>query len=209
MMSDKLREQVSALVDNELPADEHELLIRRFSMDRHLCLSWERYHLIGEAMRKSLPQVDTRGFADRVMTVIADNSIVVKTLESKLFGQVGKAAVGAGLAACVALVAIVSIHHLRGSHIVSASALSEIVPPHTTLQTRNVSYGMPSTAAWNGNMPEVQARLSNYVINHNEIATAIEQQGMLPYFYMTPDQYTQTTGSEAYSSHNSGKQDKR
>ena len=209
MRSDKLREQVSALVDSELPADEHELLIRRFSMDRHLCLSWERYHLIGEAMRKSLPQADTRGFADRVMAVIADISTVAKKRGSKLTNQVGKTVAGTGLAACVALVAIVSLHHLHGSHSLSASAPSEIVPSQVNMQTRNVTYGMPSAAAWNGNMPEVQARLSNYVINHNEIATAIEQQGMLPYFYMTPDQYALTTRSAAYTAHNSGQQDKR
>ncbi|MDE2234622.1 MAG: sigma-E factor negative regulatory protein [Gammaproteobacteria bacterium] len=209
MMSDKLREQISALVDNELPADEHELLIRRFSMDKHLCLSWERYHLVGEAMRKSLPQADMRGFADRVMKVIADNSAGVKSREAKLASQIGKSVAGAGLAACVALVVIVSLHHLNGSHILSASAPSEIVPSQINAQTRNVAYGMPNAAAWNGNMPEVQARLSNYVINHNEIATAIEQQGMLPYFYMSQDQYSQTTWSAAYTSHNPDQQDKR
>ena len=49
-MTQKLREQISALCDHELPEGEHELLLRRFSVEKSLRLHWERYHLIGAAM---------------------------------------------------------------------------------------------------------------------------------------------------------------
>lgn len=208
MMSGKLREQVSALVDNELPADEHELLVRRFSLDRCLSICWERYHLIGEAMRKSLPQVDTRGFAERIMKALTEDSTLVKSHDPRLINQLGKTAVGVGLAACVAIIAIIGLRHTSGLHTLSASAHTEIVPKAATMQTSTVNYGQSRNAAWNGNAPEVQARLSNYVINHNEIATAIEQQGMLPYFYVTSAQHTQTYRT-AYATQSSRQQVKR
>jgi len=67
----------------------------------------------------------------------------------------------------------------------SASAPSEIVPHVSSVQTQPISDGMLNKASWNGNAPDVQAELTNYIINHNESATVLEQQGMLPYFYLT------------------------
>lgn len=184
-MNGKLREQISALADDELPVGEHELLARRFSLDKYLSICWEHYHLIGEAMRKALPQADSRGFADRIMKALEDDAASIQQQDSKIISHFSKATAGIGLAACVAVVAIIGLRNDFGARMQSSSAPSEIVPSEARMQTSNISYGMPSNAAWNGNTPEIQAQLTNYVINHNETATTIEQQGMLPYIYMT------------------------
>jgi sigma-E factor negative regulatory protein RseA len=47
-MKDKLREQISALVDGELDDTEARLLIRRFARDPELGEIWERYHACGD-----------------------------------------------------------------------------------------------------------------------------------------------------------------
>lgn len=183
-MTEKLREQISALADNELPEDEHELLVRRFGMESHLCVCWERYHLIGEAMRKTLSHVDTRGFTDRVMAAVGQEAVTAVQKHDSLLGYLGKSIAGLAVAACVAVVAIVGLRY-DSIHIQPVTAPSEIVPSSTPIQTTPVAYGMASNASWNGNTPEVQAELNNYVINHGEIAAALGQQGMPPYFYIT------------------------
>jgi sigma-E factor negative regulatory protein RseA len=189
MMSEKLREQISALADNELPTDEHELLIHRFSLDKHQRLCWERYHLIGEAMRKALPQIDTHGFADRIMGVLNGDVLLVKKPEARIIDYFRNSAVGMALAACVAIVAVYGLHHGDETGMKSATSPSEIVPSTAALQTNLARYDTSNNTAWNGNVPDVRAQLANYVINHNETATAIEQQGMLPYFYLSSVQY--------------------
>ncbi|MGH8282868.1 MAG: sigma-E factor negative regulatory protein [Gammaproteobacteria bacterium] len=180
-MMEKLREQVSALADDELPAGEHELLTRRFAAEKYLSICWERYHLIGEAMRKALPHVDTRGFADRIMAALDEEPGEEK--RRSLGGYFGRIAAGVAVAASVAVVALIGLRH-DGARMQSASAPSEIVPQALPLQTRPVAYGMVNNADWNGNSPEVQAELNNYIINHNEISAVLSQQDMLPYFYI-------------------------
>ncbi|MGB9428372.1 MAG: sigma-E factor negative regulatory protein [Gammaproteobacteria bacterium] len=181
-MTEKLREQISALADDELPEGEHELLARRFASEKYLCVCWERYHLIGEAMRKTLPQVDVRGFADRIM--LALNDTPAEKSRRRLSGYLGRTAAGIGVAVCVAVVALVSLRH-DGTRVQPIAASSEIVPPSFQVQATPADYGMVSNAAWNGNAPDVQAELGNYIINHNEISSALGQQNLLPYFYIT------------------------
>ena len=181
-MTEKLREQISALADNELPESEYELLVRRFAAEKHLCICWERYHLIGEAMRKSLPQVDTRGFADRIM--LALNPQPAKQPQRTPRLSYRRALAGIAVALSVAVVALAGVRY-AGNHSQPGITPAEIVPPTSPLQTTPVAYGMLNTAAWNGNAPEVQAELSNYVISHNEISVALGQQDLLPYFYIT------------------------
>ena len=181
-MTEKLREQVSALADDELPESEHELLVRRFAVEKHLCVCWERYHLIGEAMRKSLPPVDMRGFADRVMQVLGEQT----TEQPRRPGRFPAVRVAASMTAavCVAVVALAAVR-FGGGQRYAGSTPSEIVPPVSAIHTTPVGYRMVNTAAWNGNTPEVQAELSNYIISHNEVSAALGQQDPLPYFYLT------------------------
>src|SRR5690242_17311524 len=104
-MTQKLREQISALADHELPDGEHELLLRRFAVERSLRLHWERYHLIGEAMRKALPAVDTRGLADRVMAEL-DTGTAPGEAAPRSHRDLLRGLAGVAVAASVAVVAI-------------------------------------------------------------------------------------------------------
>lgn len=181
-MTEKLREQISALADNELPESEHELLVRRFAAEKYLCVCWERYHLIGEAMRKSLPHVDTRGLADRIMQVLGPEPAEPQHRARRLPAL--RIAASMTAAVCVAVVALAALRFGGNSHH-TGPIPSEVVPRVSALQTTPVAYGMMNTAAWNGNTPAVQAELNNYIINHNEISAALGQQDPLPYFYIT------------------------
>lgn len=65
-MSEVLREQLSAFVDGELPAEECELLLRRIASSRELTETWHAYHLIGDALRGELAPAGVRELAPRV-----------------------------------------------------------------------------------------------------------------------------------------------
>lgn len=183
-MTEKLREQISALADDELSHSEHELLLRRFAVEKYLGLCWERYHLIGEAMRKGLPAVDTRGFADRVMRAIGPAQAPPAQPPRKLSSRAGRAAAGVAVAACVAVVAILGLRY-ENLHPQPATGPAVIVPPPSPLPSVFRPYGKVTDAAWNGTSPEVRAELGNYVISHAETSAALGQQNMLPYFFIT------------------------
>jgi len=54
-MSELLREQMSAFVDDALPSEETALLLRRLHEDAELTRAFACYHLIGAAMRQEPP----------------------------------------------------------------------------------------------------------------------------------------------------------
>jgi len=69
-MTDQIREQMSALLDGELPAGEVSLLVRRMARDAELKRAFGSYVLAGETLRAPGGQVASRGFAARVAAAI-------------------------------------------------------------------------------------------------------------------------------------------
>lgn len=65
-MSEVLREQLSAFIDGELPAEECELLVRRIAASPELGDCWRTYHLIGDAVRGELAPAGVGELAPRV-----------------------------------------------------------------------------------------------------------------------------------------------
>lgn len=71
-MTDQIREQLSALLDGELPRDEVGLLMRRLDRDPELRRTFGSYALIGETLRAPGGRVASAGFAARVSAAIAE-----------------------------------------------------------------------------------------------------------------------------------------
>jgi negative regulator of sigma E activity len=69
-MTDQIREQLSALLDGELPRDELGLLVRRLERDAGLRRSFGTYALIGETLRAPGGQIASQSFAARVNAAI-------------------------------------------------------------------------------------------------------------------------------------------
>jgi sigma-E factor negative regulatory protein RseA len=69
-MTDQIREQLSALLDGELPRDEIGLLMRRLDRDPELRRTFGSYALIGETLRAPGGRVASQSFAARVSTTI-------------------------------------------------------------------------------------------------------------------------------------------
>jgi sigma-E factor negative regulatory protein RseA len=167
-MTQKLREQVSALCDHELPEGEHELLLRRFSVEKSLRLHWERYHLIGAAMRKELPAVDSRGLADRVMASLQSEAPPVPE-QVKLMPSLLRGFAGMAIAATVAVVAIVGIGRGAGHR---PGAAGEIVPS-SVAQGETSPVDLMNNANWTGQNMPVQAALNDDLVDQEGASPAL------------------------------------
>jgi sigma-E factor negative regulatory protein RseA len=69
-MTDQIREQLSALLDGELPRDEMGLLMRRLEKDPELRRTFGSYALIGETLRAPGGRIAAQSFAARVSAAI-------------------------------------------------------------------------------------------------------------------------------------------
>lgn len=104
------RQQLSALMDGDLPADEARFLLRRLQHDHELAGCWERWQLCGDVLRGHGRAPAPAGFAERVAQAIAAES----TSDTQAAPQAQTARPrnllarwgGGALAASVALVAL-------------------------------------------------------------------------------------------------------
>jgi negative regulator of sigma E activity len=69
-MTDRIREQMSALLDGELPRDELGLLVRRLERDEHLRRTFGSYVLAGEVLRSPSGPLASARFAAKVTAAI-------------------------------------------------------------------------------------------------------------------------------------------
>jgi negative regulator of sigma E activity len=76
-MTNQIREQMSALLDGELPPDEVGLLVRRLERDAGLRKAFGNYVLAGESLRAPGAIMASPGFAARVAAAIDDGVVPV------------------------------------------------------------------------------------------------------------------------------------
>ena len=111
MTTDKIdnhyHQQLSALMDGDLPPDEARFLLRRLQHDNELTGCWERWQLCGDVLRGQAQAPAPAGFADRVAAAIAAEAVqpVVQASPARNRGRLAKWGGGA-LAASVAVVAL-------------------------------------------------------------------------------------------------------
>jgi negative regulator of sigma E activity len=68
------REQLSAMIDDALSADESRFLLRRMEHDDELADCWQRWQFYGDAMRGGAGRALPADFAQRVGRAIADDA---------------------------------------------------------------------------------------------------------------------------------------
>lgn len=141
---DGYREQLSAMMDGALSADESRFLLRRMQHDAELAGCWERWQLFGDAMRGQTGTALPADFSRRVARAIADDTRARRAAAQDAEpAPAADAAVawrqrlrwggGAALAASVAIAALIST---RQPALDDASTATPAVAAHA-----------PSTAA--------------------------------------------------------------
>ena len=172
-MSDLLLEQLSALMDGELPHEECELLVRRISTSADLARSWHAYHLISDALRDQLAGSDAEQLAPRVREVLTGESAGHSHAPGRLRRW----------STLVAGVAVLGLAGLAGSLITSHMDSGKVFAP---AGAGGAGVSSPVHVDWRSEPQPVQAELSRYLMMHD------------PYG-MTPNVSSDTAGGAATS----------
>jgi negative regulator of sigma E activity len=139
MTTDKIdthyHQQLSALMDGDLPPDEARFLLRRLQHDNELTGCWERWQLCGDVLRGQAQAPAPAGFADRVAAAIAAEAVqpVVQATPARTGNRLAKWGGGA-LAASVAMVALFMVRQ----------QIPDETPAPTTASTSSASRAAPS-----------------------------------------------------------------
>jgi negative regulator of sigma E activity len=132
------REQLSAMMDGALSADEAKFLLRRMEHDDALADCWERWQFVGAALRGQTDRALPADFSRRVGRAIADDLAVAAheplpavAAQGHARGPLLRWGGGAALAASVALAALIGTRMLSvpdGKSSAAASTATAAVP---------------------------------------------------------------------------------
>ncbi len=188
-MSEEQRQQVSALMDGELSTRQSSGLLSSLEQDTEQQALWERYHLIGNALRGDAIHADYRCIAERVHRSLAKEPTVLAPAASRHRGihrginrSIHRFApfAGAALAAGTAFLAIFAVPGLFNP---TADA-----PPDAQPQTMAAVTSPPDpfrldskVQRWRGPDPAVERRLDRFLVTHQEKSPTSGMTGILPY----------------------------
>ncbi len=177
-MTEQISDHISAFIDDELSDEESAFLLRRFERDADARNRAARYTMIGAALRDELS---------------ADHSILRRRIAVALTGTVPSAqqrpaprlqwryfrpAVGVGIAATVAVAAIVGLRAVNVARVGAPGAPATASAPLQTRAAEQVpSYVVPPDVpdVPGAGMATGTVRLTNYVMRHSEYATRLNR----------------------------------
>jgi len=169
-MTDQIREQVSALLDGELPRDEIGLLVRRMERDAELRGRFGRYATIGETLRAPGSALASPGFAARVSAAIDAPATAADAGSEEARPQAAARAVWArsafagALAAGLALVAVLAVQPFAGHETATVAADSGAAAA--------AAAAAPLPGAASPTLAQSQ-RLAGYYVAHSQFSSAI------------------------------------
>ena len=146
-MSNEIREQLSALMDGELPRDQVRFLLRRVDADAQLGQTWTRYQLASSVLHRSAVLPLREDFSDALMQKLAEG-------QSSIGKRVMRWAGGSAIAAAVAVFALVSTR--PGVNAPQATATLASVPPvvaSAPAETANRNLALPQAPAFDFAQP--------------------------------------------------------
>jgi negative regulator of sigma E activity len=166
-MTDRIREQMSALLDGELPRDEVGLLVRRLERDENLRRAFGSYVLAGEVLRSPSGPLASARFAARVGAAIdagtSDETPVPRSVPAR--SRWIRPVFATAAAASAAVVAVLLVK----------PGLQEtaLVAGGTAQQAPGALAALPIIAADSSPTPAHSQRLAGYLMAHSQFASAI------------------------------------
>lgn len=174
-MSEQIREQISALLDGELPPAEQRLLLERLGRDAGLRSRLSRYQLISDTAHQTLPPHIDLGLADRVMMAL-DEQPAYQPSAADWAARAMKPLAGLAVAASVAVVAVLAVQQVRipaagtpALQIAGDAPVPVAVVP-AAAETQLAATPQPGNE-----------RLNEYLVNHSEYAASGGMPGISPY----------------------------
>jgi negative regulator of sigma E activity len=170
-MTDQIREQLSALLDGELPRDELGLLVRRLERDAGLRRAFGTYALIGETLRAPGGQIASQSFAARVNATIdagpGTTRVAAAERGARPFPAAGKSSfwkrpmVRTALAASAAATAVI------------------LFRPEAEPVARSQPVPLDAYATTASPTPAHSQRLASYLVAHSQYSTPMVRRNVL------------------------------
>lgn len=160
-MTDQIREQVSALLDGELPHDEMGLLVRRLERDVELRRTFGNYALIGEALRAPGAPLASRSFASRVTAAIdaPEGTVAPVTVAPVVPGRRWRRPLAASAIAASAAFAALMLLRPVGA------------PLATVSNEHQFERASPIPSVPASPTPAQSQRLASYMVAHSQFST--------------------------------------
>jgi sigma-E factor negative regulatory protein RseA len=178
-------EQLSVLMDGELPRDQLRFLLRRIDADAELTQRWSRYQLVRSALRRQ-PLLPLRmDFTEVLMQRIAVEALPVAQRRG---GTLLRWAGGGAIAAAVAVVALVTTRpQVENVPAPSVSTVANLATP-VSQDTRpaqapmpplvNFDFAQPASFDTGSSFYSGAVALPRYDIRHRYDSNAINANGM-------------------------------
>ena len=176
-MSEQQRLHLSTLVDGEIDSALIRPTVSALASSRDLEATWERYHLIGTAVRSEPMREEYRKIATLVSARIADEPVPLKrsAARRRRTPRLGTF-VGAALAASAAFFAVFAVPQFFGPD------------PDAATQNRQLASSAPEqmlfpgkTRRWHLDEPALENKLDQFLVNHQEQSPVSGMTGFLPY----------------------------
>ncbi len=188
-MNDDKLEKISALMDGELDGRDREIAIENIEIDLETRRSWQRYHLIGDTLRNTLPSTVNPDLAAKLNTMLENEPAILAPRSSNRFlkKEFLKPVAGLAIAASVTAVAVLGLHgsdrKVPGSSATEVAQTSN-VPENAPMANSSMAKIVPSTVRTVKYEPientiEAQ-RLNQYILNHNQVNARFGIQGVSP-----------------------------
>ena len=179
-MNEQKREQLSALVDDEL-TQEASSVIESLLEDDEAKETWARYHLIGDSLRGHLPG-QIGDISGNVSQAIASEPTILapaKKSANRKSSDLMKPVMGFAIAASVAAVAIFNVQQANqisetgqipetGQPVIAQSSIATDQPSFTTSIATPQLVNQETGQAQIYQAVNIDYRMNRYLVNYNE-----------------------------------------
>jgi sigma-E factor negative regulatory protein RseA len=140
-MSEQFKEQLSALMDGELPRDQLRFLLRRIDTDAELRQCWSRYQIVRGSLRRQTVVSMRADFSETLMQRLAHEAVPTANRRGPaLLRWAG----GSAIAAAVAVVALVATRPAGENPSALVAPIAAAATPASAVQdTRSASLPLP------------------------------------------------------------------
>jgi len=136
--TDPVGEQLSALMDGELPRDQLRFLLRRIDAEAPLAQRWSRYQFARTVLRKQAGTLLRADFADGLMRRLATEAVPVRPRAPRVMRWIG----GGAIAASVAALALIATR----PPMQAPATVAVAAQPVATLPAKDVRVALPIQA---------------------------------------------------------------
>ena len=193
-MNEQKREQLSALVDDEL-THKSSPVIDSLLEDNESKETWTRYHLIGDSLRGHLPE-HIGNISTNVSQAIALEPTILapaKRSANRKSSDLMKPVVGFAIAASVAAVAIFNVQQARqipetGQPVIAQSSIATSQPSLATSIAIPQLVNQQTGQAQVYQAKNIDPRLNRYLVNYNEYRASTGVSGMPPHMRLVANE---------------------